>query len=193
MNIEKLIQAVGYIMEKYNNVLNYTKLIKLLYLSDRKSFAETGYSITGDSYVSMKNGPVLSTLYDLIKNKSSDIPLQYYWNSKFTTDGYNIHRVCTFIPKGELSASDMEIMDLIDRQFHNTSYSSMIDYVHDPKNCPEWKDTLSSIPLPKSEILKQIGFSNEDIQIILEEEESYKKESELLKSLDYPIEEELYG
>jgi len=56
MNIEKLIQTTGYILAKYNGVLNYTKLIKILYLSDRKSLSETGYSITGDSYVSMKDG-----------------------------------------------------------------------------------------------------------------------------------------
>ena len=56
MNIEKLIQVVGYILKKYDNHKeNFTKIIKILYLADRKSLAESGYSITEDSYVSMKN------------------------------------------------------------------------------------------------------------------------------------------
>ena len=190
MNIERLIQSVGYVLAKYNYVLNYTKLIKLLYLSDRKSLSLTGYSITGDHYVSMKNGPVLSTLYDLIKNKSRDRQLQFYWNSKFATDGYEIHQVCTFIPCGELSSGDMQIIDEIDTRFHANTYSDMIDFVHDPSNCPEWKDTQSSIPLSKSEILRTVGFSESDIDAILEEEDSYAEEEKLLDSLDYPISQE---
>ncbi len=189
MNIEKLIQSVGYILSKYNGVLNYTKLIKILYLCDRKSFSQTGYSITGDSYVSMKNGPVLSSLYDLIKNKSKDIPLQYYWNSKFATDGYNIHQVCTFIPKGELSQNDISILDEIDLQFHDKTYSEMIEYVHDKNNCPEWQKTLSSIPLEKKEILKCLGFTDDEIEVVIDEERFYEAENQLLNSLDYPIEE----
>ena len=193
MNIEKLIQTTGYILAKYNGVLNYTKLIKILYLSDRKSLSETGYSITGDSYVSMKNGPVLSTLYDLIKNKSNDISLQYYWNSKFTTDCYDIHQGCTFIPKGELSDSDTEILDSVDKQFHKKSYSFMIDYVHNPINCPEWQDNNSSKKKKKSEILKHAGFSQDDIELLLEEENAYLEENKILNSLDYPIQEIIYG
>ena len=174
------------ILSKYKGILNYTKLIKLLYLSDRKSFELTGYSISGDAYVSMKNGPVLSLLYDLIRNNCNETSLQYYWNSKFTTDGYDIHQVCDYIPLGELSKNDIEIMDLIDKQFHYNDFRQMIDFVH--KNCPEWQMTFSSIPLSKIKIMKNVGISDDDIKLILSEESSYETEKELLKSLDYPIE-----
>ena len=46
---------------------DYLKLIKLLYLADRAALIETGSPITGDRYVSMKFGPVLSNVLNLIK------------------------------------------------------------------------------------------------------------------------------
>ena len=43
---------------------DYIKLIKLLYLADRAALIETGSPITGDRYVSMKFGPVLSNVFE---------------------------------------------------------------------------------------------------------------------------------
>lgn len=183
MEIEKLIQTAGYILSKYNGIMNYTKLIKILYLADRKTMEKTGYSITGDSYVSMKDGPVLSGLYNLIKNRFNDRITQYYWNSKFQTDGYNIHLLVPFISNGLLSEFELESLDSIDARFHDESYSKMIDYVHDSKNCPEWKRTQSSLPISEEEILRNLGFSETDIEILEEEKESYRYEEALIESI----------
>lgn len=191
MNIEKLIQTSAYILSKYDGVLNYTKLIKILYLADRKSLAETGYSITGDAYVSMKDGPVLSGLYSLIKNRYSDKPTQYYWNSKFQTDGYDLHKIVSFVPVGELSDFETKTLDEVDSRFHGSTYSQMIDFVHDSKNCPEWKQTFSSMPLTEEEIMRNIGFSDEDIKAIQEEKEYYSKEDDFWESLNEPVPQEI--
>lgn len=187
MKHEKLIQIVSYILSKYGGALNYTKLIKLLYLADRKAFAQCGYSITGDTYVSMKNGPVLSGLYDLIKNKAADKSLQKYWNANFQTTDYDVRTAHDIKSYGKLSDFEMETLDRIDAQFHNFTYLEMIDYVHDPKNCPEWQETTSSIPLLKSEILKKLGFSDKEIRLMQEEDDFYKAEEMLLKSLETPV------
>lgn len=184
MNIEKLIQVVGYVLKKYDNHKeNFTKIIKLLYLADRKSLEESGYSITEDSYVSMKNGPVLSGLYDLIKNRYKDKAVQYYWNSKFATENYDLLQICSFISTGELSKSDMDILDSVDKRFHFVPYPRMIDFVHDPRNCPEWKDTQSSIFLSESEILSHLGFSKEEIEYLEDEKKSYAAEKRMLDSI----------
>lgn len=184
MNIEKLIQVVGYVLKKYDNHKeNFTKIIKLLYLADRKSLEESGYSITEDSYVSMKNGPVLYGLYDLIKNRYKDKAVQYYWNSKFATENYDLLQICSFISTGELSKSDMDILDSVDKRFHSVPYQRMIDFVHDPRNCPEWKDTQSSIFLSESEILSHLGFSKEEIEYLEDEKKSYAAEKRMLDSI----------
>lgn len=184
MDIEKLIQVAGYILGKYGGVLNYTKLIKILYLADRKSLSETGYPITGDSYYSMKNGPVLSSLYDLVRNKyDKKEGVQYYWNSKFTKDGYDIHMTVGFIPHGLLSDYELETLDTVDERFHSLGYGDLIDFVHDPSNCPEWQDTDSSIPLRKERILSVLGFSEDEIEFLSSEEASYSEEDRVISSL----------
>ncbi|MCA6072137.1 MAG: SocA family protein [Endomicrobium sp.] len=71
MNFKKLVQVVNYVLAKYDYRLNYTKLVKLLYISDRECLDKWGFAISGDSYHSMKQGPVLSRLYDFILEKSS--------------------------------------------------------------------------------------------------------------------------
>ena len=68
MQIDKLIQTVSYLLKKYDYSLNYTKLIKELYLADRESIRRSGWSITGDSYRNLPYGPVLVNLYDLKKD-----------------------------------------------------------------------------------------------------------------------------
>ena len=46
--------------------MNYTKFIKLLYLADRAALIRWGRPISTDRYVSMKHGPVLSNVFDLV-------------------------------------------------------------------------------------------------------------------------------
>lgn len=120
-NVEKLIPIVVIMLSKYNGTLNYTKLINILYLADRQSFLETGYSITGDAYVSVKNGLVLSVLYSLIKGRFED-KFQIPWNSRFMTDCYDLRMTCSNIPRGKLSEYEITIINEIDYKFHNYSY-----------------------------------------------------------------------
>src|SRR4051812_11294735 len=50
------------------------RLLKLLYIADRETLQEAGRPITGDRAVAMKNGPVLSRIYDLIKGADLAAP-----------------------------------------------------------------------------------------------------------------------
>jgi hypothetical protein len=76
MQIEKLMQAVGYLLKKYKRRLNYTKLIKELYLTGRESLKETNQAISGDSYVNMKNGTVSLSAARIIA--ASSLPAATY-------------------------------------------------------------------------------------------------------------------
>jgi len=46
--------------------MSYLKLIKLLYIIDREALLRWGRPLTGDRYVSMDHGPVLSQTLNLI-------------------------------------------------------------------------------------------------------------------------------
>jgi hypothetical protein len=184
MNTEKLIQAAAYVLKKYGHRLNYTKLVKLLYLADKAALAECNLTITGDAYVCMKNGPVLSGLYDLIKGKYGDGNAQCLWNSKFSTDGNDLVLLADRIPEGKLSAFEKDTLDKINDRFYSTPYGKMIEYVHDKANCPEWKDPgHSSTKLEMKDILASIGRSSEEISWILDENEAFEAEDRILSGL----------
>jgi uncharacterized phage-associated protein len=183
MNIEKLVQATGYLLKKYDKRrLNYTKLIKELYLADRESIDFSNSSITGDTYVSMKHGPVLSNLYALIKGKSHDIQAQEYWDSRFSTDGDELLANFDQYPAGKLSRADEAILDRIDGQFHQMRYGELIDYVH--ANCPEWHNPgNSATPINLENILEALGRTPEQIEWILEDARIFEEEDRAFASL----------
>ena len=51
--------------------MSYMKLIKLLYLADRKRLLERGRPITFDTYYSLPHGPILSRTKELIDDGPS--------------------------------------------------------------------------------------------------------------------------
>ncbi|MHC6203044.1 Panacea domain-containing protein [Breznakiellaceae bacterium SP9] len=182
MNIEKLVQVCNYLLKKNDFRLNYTKLIKLLYLADKETLDVTNSSMTGDTYVSMPNGPVLSQLYDLIKGKYKDKEAQSLWNSRFMVDAYNLIAVTNRIPTGELSKFEVNVLDTLYQQFKDSDYNDMIQYVH--SNCPEWLDPNgSSVPIEMEDILKSIGKTEQEIKWIIDEQKTFAQEDAIFASL----------
>lgn len=177
MDIEKLIQVVGYMLKKNNGKMNYTKLIKLLYLADRQSIDETDVSITGDTYYSMDDGPVLSTLYDLIKGNAKK-EYQQIWDTYFSTvrknEGFLLAKIID-ISDDKIPLYAFDILDSVGTKFKDFRFGQMINYVHN--NCPEWKPPNgSSIKIEKATILEKLGRTQEQIDDILEEDEMFNKE-----------------
>lgn len=175
MNFNKLVQIVEYILSKYNYKLNYTKLIKLLYLSDRECLDRCNFAISGDEYCSMRQGPVLSNLYDFIANKYNN-PHQSEWNLFFETRGWNILSRNKSTNTNELSKVEKKILDEIDAKYHDKNQWYIIDYV--AHELPEWnreaKEKNTSIPISKREILEALGKSKQEIEEVLNDEISNK-------------------
>lgn len=87
-NEKKAIQIAAVFVKRVG-VINYVKLIKLMYLSDRKALLNWERPITGDSYLSMNKGPVLSRTLNLIKENQ---PSESLW-AEFITENppANLH------------------------------------------------------------------------------------------------------
>jgi len=62
----KAAQAAGVFLHLAGGRLHYMVLIKLLYLADRESLLRNGCPITQDTYYTMKTGPVLNSVHDLL-------------------------------------------------------------------------------------------------------------------------------
>ncbi|MDQ6962229.1 MAG: Panacea domain-containing protein [Mariprofundaceae bacterium] len=174
-NEGKTAQMAAYFLLLCGNRMPHLKLMKLLYLSDRKAMNEYGFPISGDKFVSMDYGPVLSTTLNLINGWIK--PKDNGWES-WVTDKENHHVALkdgiTRDNLDELSEADIQIMDSVWNTFKNYNQWRIAEYTH--THCSEWKDPKGSlIPISYHEIFKALGKSNEEAQFLSEriEEESY--------------------
>jgi len=170
MNLKKLYQTVNYILAKYKYRLNYTKLIKLLYIADRICLEKYNFAISGDKYCSMPQGLVLSNLYEFI-NRQNNIE----FNSLFIKNGYDLISIPEKkYPFDELCEAELEILDEVDKKYHNFTWQELVDdVVH---KFPEWDKRAqiqnTSIDLQKYVLLEKLGKTKKEIEEILKDEES---------------------
>jgi uncharacterized phage-associated protein len=163
----KTTQAVALFLEKNDRKMNYMKLIKLLYFADRGALASWERSITGDTYFSMKRGPVLSNVLDIIDN-GEDPEDNSYWY-KYITEPSKYEIELKEIPELDaLSKREMELIDEINERFKGFNQWDMVDICHDI--LPEWEDVGDSCKLIEiDKILDKVDKTKDEIEAIEEE------------------------
>ncbi len=65
--------------------MNYMRLLKVLYIAERESLAESGKPITGSNVIAMERGPVLEDVFRLIRNQHISTPR---WAEFLRVDNY---------------------------------------------------------------------------------------------------------
>lgn len=154
-NERKAAQIAAFFCEKEGGDIAVLKLVKLIYLSDRKSMELTGYPITNDRLVSMPHGPVNSmTLNYVDGNAESE-----RW-SDLISDKANycigLARDRSENDVDELSQFDLDVMESTWGEFGGMTKWAIRDWTHD--NCPEWENPNGSCsPIPHERILKYLG------------------------------------
>ena len=180
IRIKRIIQIVQHLLSKYNYRLNYTKLLKLLYLADRQALQRWDTRISKDTYANMRQGPVLSGLYNLIKEDYHDQFAQGQWTNRFYRDGHDLVAILPKpLPVDELSSREIELLDQIDAEYHEWTFSKLIDLLHDEQQFPEWENPEnSSTYLSLRTILHHLDRTDEEIQVILEDERCFEADIE---------------
>lgn len=152
-------QAAALLAKLEGGRINYTKMLKLLYLADRRSLVEIGCPVTGDHVVNMANGPVLSGVYDFIKSKAPD---GVSWKRFLRTDGYELVLEGD-AGDGELSEYDVDILTELHAQHRKDTFWQLIAEVH---KLPEWKrpEGCGAEALDYEDILRGADVSAETIR-----------------------------
>lgn len=135
--------------------MSYMKLIKLLYLIDRESLSRRGTTVSGDVFFSMKNGPVLSGVLDLINDDPEPSSLSY-WASKISNPTSS--REVNLISPPEMdsiSEAEFEIANMIFEKFGHMSRWQIRDYTH---TLPEWHSIdHGRVRIMEADILRALG------------------------------------
>jgi uncharacterized phage-associated protein len=153
-NLEKTIQAIAAFLHFHGSKeMSYLRMLKLLYLADRESLQETGRPITGDRVVAMEHGPVLSSVYDLIKGEHTGWSV---WSKFLGKKGYRIE-LLEDPGNGALSKYEIGKLRVLTERYADQNEWDLVEIVH---GLGEWKMNdpgKSSKPIPIDDILEAIG------------------------------------
>ena len=147
--------------------MNYLGLLKMLYIADRMALERINWSITGDRYVSMNYGPVLSSVYDLIKGQSVDNALPI-WSKFISSIDSNFQVELVDDPgNGKLCEAEDEILQEVYQTWGHIDPFDVAELTH---TLPEWQNPNgSATPIEVEEILRSVGKSEEEIEEIQDE------------------------
>lgn len=162
---ERATQAAARLLKARGGRMSYMKLLKLLYLADRKALLEHGRPITYDRFVSMDHGPVLSQTYNLmVAEESPDQPS--YWRTFISEPEHYEVSLRREPPDGELSRAQEEVLDSVFAEFGALGRWELVELTH---RLPEWVDPHgSSIPLSIDDVLRAAGMDAEDVEAVKE-------------------------
>ena len=156
---EKAIEAAAVLLKLHDRPMKYLGLLKMLYIADRIALKRIEQPITGDRYVSMDYGPVLSGVYDLIKGKPIDNALPLW--SKFITKNEHLVSLLNDPGNADLCEEEEEIIQQVYQAFGHLDPFLVAEWTHD---LPEWQYPHgSAIPIAVEDILKNVGKSDEEI------------------------------
>lgn len=156
----KAAEAAAHMLTLAGGTMSVLKLIKLLYLADRRSLVETGFPMTKDRMVSMPHGLVLSHTYNRIREKGrvESAPFRRYLANAGN------HRIELVEPPptiGKLSRYQIRVLRETFERYGHLSESQLRRLTH---KLPEYKDPGgSSTPVDHDDILKAEGKTDQQI------------------------------
>ncbi len=177
-NEKKATQAACRFLHLAGARMNYMKLIKLLYMLDRSALLEWGRPVTCDHFYSMKLGPVLSEVHDLITEMR--LPGEdSFWASHISEPSRWEVELKGDAGRDSLSEAEEEIIDSVWRKYGGYEPFLLVELLH--KTLPEWREVTSGrVPLPYRDILAAGNKSPEDISMIEGELESLASDYRVL-------------
>lgn len=163
---EKAIEAAAVLLKLHGKPMKHLGLLKMLYIADRMALQRMDQPITGDCYVSMNYGPVLSSVYDLIKGNPVDgaLPL---WSEFISPRNSNYVALLKDPGNEELCEEEEDILTEVYQVFGHLNPFDVAEWTH---NLPEWQDPNgSAIPISVENVLLYMGKTDAEIKEIQQE------------------------
>lgn len=173
---KKLIEVVLYILNKTNGI-DFYRLFKILYMSEREHLAVWGNKIIMDDFVAMKFGPVPTELYDVVKGQTvKDSQLNSLFNenvsfSKVKKFGLEAKRAAD---EDYISESEKMILDKFIDKIKGRDFNDVKERSHDKA----WQNARSisnyKRVLKPSEMAQVVGANQDMADYINEKVNLYK-------------------
>lgn len=158
---DKATQAAARLLKLRGGRMSHLKLVKLLYLVERESLTRLGLPLTYDAYASLPHGPVLSATLDRIN--SAEYYRGGYWDRHIAPkSGHTVSlRDPDHVPGDQLSPAEEALIDEVFQRYGHLPRWELVEVTH---RLPEWTDPRgSSLPIEPADILRNEGYSEEEI------------------------------
>lgn len=170
----KTAQAAAHLLRLNGGAMNYMVLIKLLYLGDRQALLDHGQPITGDRLVSMKHGPVLSHVLDMIRHGSTEAPGSAWFQFVSAPAEYTVALRADAPPIDDLSPYETQLLTRVHQAYGylgNLDRWELVRQLHEI--LPEWQDPGDgAVTIHHADILREDDRSEEEIAQLKGEVES---------------------
>ena len=155
---EKATQVAAFLLQQNDDCMNLLKFIKIMYNIEREGLNRWSYPVTHSSMCSMKEGQVLSEIYDNTKpNKHRPIWKEHIDTNRET----NTISLKKFPSLGKLCKAEVNLIREIYQRDRDKSISQLIDEHH---KYPEYIDPGdSSIKTDFDKLLGILGKTPEQI------------------------------
>ena len=161
----KATQAAARLLTLRGGSMSYVKLIKLLYLADREALIRWGRPITTDRYVSLDIGPVVSRIYDLIRDEPPPNLFRIWQKFISHPDNYEV-RVLDDPGSSELCRCEQELIDEVYAQHGRHDRWTVVDYT---RSLPEWTyPDGGALPIEYRDILRAANKTDLEISAVEE-------------------------
>lgn len=164
---KKTTEAAILLLKMAGGRMKYIRLLKLLYLSDRRAYAELGRSITNDRYCSMRYGQVPSRAYDLAKGTAAQV--EGIWsdfiNSPVDKNNIELREIPDNIHA--LSESELDIIRSVSMEYIDKSDFDLADITKGSEYVPI-TGTKKAIDTPIEKILEALNYNSRQIECIKE-------------------------
>jgi uncharacterized phage-associated protein len=157
-------------------VIEKLKLIKLVYLTERRMLAEHHRPMLFDELFSLPHGPICSSTLDGINGALHS----HIWDDFLARNGNEIVAMKNF-PRDALDEiSDVEIdtIDAVWNDFGDLTASQLRNYSHE--NCSEYTETNGRIPIAYREVLEALGVPDADAELVEREIAELRREESAL-------------
>ncbi len=171
--IQSTINAILYVLQKLGGRGDFHRIFKVLYFADQKHLTRYGSLINDDKYIAMKNGPVPSMAYDILKALrgeglliSHKTDFEPYFN---LISSYEVESKKEF-DVDELSESEIACIDESIEENGRLNFNQLTDKSHDKA----WEKSSEDCEMKIDDIADAGGANKEMVQYINEIIENQK-------------------
>ena len=160
--VRKAAQIAAFFAHREGGSISHLKLVKLVYLANRRSMEKFDYPMFHDTMVSMDNGPVNSAFLNYINGDA--ITAYDDWQEFITARANHAVGLKKKIKPeelDELSDAEIVILDELWEKFRDYDQWAMVRYTH--RYCPEWEPPHGSArEIPYERVFKTLKKKHSD-------------------------------